>query len=376
MIGIHLILFCITNTNHLSSHEEKKSTTIDNESCKTLWFASMSVNKFTTCSDQNSQNEIEFLKTYEKTYAASIESLISSGSHRVLQPVLILHEVTNRSIDDTLLAKYAKARGVIVLPLGNNNELSFQSQIDEHWQVPKSDGHRIGPFIRLDMHRIFEENKLFDINNTCQKYALYTDSDVIFPNEILREDLNSIKENMAKDKNIIMYGPQQSKKKEACNTGVMFIDVPRFGKDLLPKLIQYLVDNRDTKMGAFDQGWINTYFSRNRVNKKIRGLLPFVWNWKVYWPHTEFEPLKSIKVIHFHGPKPDRGLEEVYYNGTLSHYTDKNGNNPFKVQILKNRMKSVALSVHAVENGMNKSTIFLTNTCSSPSKTAKTKKKQ
>ena len=139
--------------------------------------------------------------------------MISSGSHRVLQPVLILHEVTNRSIDDTLLAKYAKAHGIIVLPLGNNNKLFFQSQIDEYWQVPKSDGYRIGPFIRLDMHRIFEENKLFDINNTCQKYALYTDSDVIFPNEILREDLNSIKENMAKDKNIIMYGPEYTKKK-------------------------------------------------------------------------------------------------------------------------------------------------------------------
>ena len=92
---------------------------------------------------------------------------------------------------------------------------------------------------------------------------------------------------------------------EPLNTGVMIIDVPRFQKEL-PAMLRF----RNESAGpfpAFDQGLINAYFEQSRNVEQGRAMLPIEWNWKVYWP-TPPDMLGKIKIVHFHEPKPGKGM--------------------------------------------------------------------
>merc|ERR1711862_357012 len=55
-----------------------------------------------------------------------------------------------------------------------------------------------------------------------------------------------------------------------------------------------------------DQQMLNIY--RKNGNERKHTLLPIYYNWKVYWK-LEPSSFSQIKIVHFHGPKPGRGLE-------------------------------------------------------------------
>jgi len=61
-------------------------------------------------------------------------------------------------------------------------------------------------------------------------------------------------------------------------------------------------------VGAFDQGLLNEYFESKKELK--RHMLPIYYNWKVYWK-LEPSSFDQVQIIHFHGPKPGKGLEEM-----------------------------------------------------------------
>lgn len=82
------------------------------------------------------------------------------------------------------------------------------------------------------------------------------------------------------------------------------MDVPRFAKEL-PAMIRFRNEHPDqTVFSAFDQAWLNLYFKKQPNG---RHMLPLYWNWTLYW---QLEPVSSwsdVKIVHFHGPKPDSG---------------------------------------------------------------------
>ena len=90
------------------------------------------------------------------------------------------------------------------------------------------------------------------------------------------------------------------------NTGVMLIDVPRFQREI-PSLVSFRNNHPEqTIFRAFDQDWLNLYFSQTRQHELGRHMLPLYWNWKLYW-RLEPAHFTDLKIVHFHGPKPDRG---------------------------------------------------------------------
>jgi hypothetical protein len=85
--------------------------------------------------------------------------------------------------------------------------------------------------------------------------------------------------------------------KRACvhPAGVMYINVTAFGAER-PAMIEW--GEQHMFPGAFDQTIINGYLG-NRTT-----LLPDTFNWKGYWGWAP-----SIKIVHFHGPKPGKCLD-------------------------------------------------------------------
>ncbi|KAG7343018.1 hypothetical protein IV203_020963 [Nitzschia inconspicua] len=97
------------------------------------------------------------------------------------------------------------------------------------------------------------------------------------------------------------------------NTGVMLMDVPAFEAEW-PSILQYT--KRQPQFPGHDQLLLNSYFESQLLGTSQdtrsakRSLMSINWNWKAYW---KLEPRshESIKVLHFHGPKPGKGLEEM-----------------------------------------------------------------
>lgn len=83
------------------------------------------------------------------------------------------------------------------------------------------------------------------------------------------------------------------------NTGVMFMNVPRWQK-MWPSMLTFGVQH-GFSFPSFDQGWINEYFVQHPGG---RAYLDEHWNWKVYWGN---DTVTAPRTVHFHGPKPGKG---------------------------------------------------------------------
>lgn len=167
---------------------------------------------------------------------------------------------------------------------------------------------------------------LFDLPGICSPHALYTDADVIFPNPLTVNDMHALKSFMIqrdrmpnngkeKQKNIWKALKDRRDKKEPpiimydresvvhdtnpTNTGVMLMDVPRFGNELtVNSLLRFRNEHPDPKrFQAFDQGWMNLYFSQNEERRAFGHLLPIHWNWKLYWT-LEPSHFDDLKIVH------------------------------------------------------------------------------
>ena len=91
------------------------------------------------------------------------------------------------------------------------------------------------------------------------------------------------------------------------NTGVMVMDVPAFAREW-PLILEYTLEQPSFPL--HDQALLNAYFTQSVENEAKRTLLPIFWNWKSYW---QLYPnhVDDVKILHFHGPKPGKALEEI-----------------------------------------------------------------
>ena len=114
-----------------------------------------------------------------------------------------------------------------------------------------------------------------------------------------------LKESMGNS--VVMYGRESGIYPHITNTGVMLIDVPAFEAEL-PTIINF-GEKGGKAFGGFDQGWMNEYFSQKKKQHK-RALVSIYWNWKAYWGMMP-SFLEDVKIMHYHGPKPGRCLENI-----------------------------------------------------------------
>ena len=381
-------LVAITATTNKTEQQQQQ--------CKTLWFAAMAIDQFTECA-RNHQNQTtaaaaaaaaatttttatKFANNYEETYAASIVSLVETQSNKALKPILILHDPAANVIKDVtnsnsnpLIGRFAASRGATVITI---NTLSFQTDINNHpqfGQLPFT--HRVGPFIRLDLFNIISKTNLFHLPGVCQDYVLYTDSDVIFANQITqRTDLEPQKSKMKEKGKIVAYGPERSKRRwPIANTGVMFIDIPRFENELLPSLLKYLRSDPNRTYRSYDQGLICSYFGKEKNNAKgdlldAVGAISPMWNWKLYWTFSTTkkrnESMSDIKVIHFHGPKPGRCLDEYAQNKDCHNEHLHLAYQKFQHEIYKNRNGTVKYAMDMTAKSNQATRSFLNTICS------------
>jgi len=102
----------------------------------------------------------------------------------------------------------------------------------------------------------------------------------------------------------------------------MFVNIAGF-TTLIPSLLKYGAARNFTIIrGSFDQALMNS-FAATYKSKLRRKLLDTFWHWRVYWPGPEHIGTKRARgsisrspvLIHFHGPKPNKGLECLAQEG-------------------------------------------------------------
>lgn len=111
---------------------------------------------------------------------------------------------------------------------------------------------------------------------------------------------------------VAMYGRQFDKKMHIQNSGVMVMNVKEFRK-AVPLMLDHIKhwgeeEYKDhTENGIHDQSLINNYRGTNDTTMKKFTQLPMHYNWKPYWG-LEPSTFAQVKIIHFHGPKPENVL--------------------------------------------------------------------
>ena len=259
------------------------------EDCKMLWFAAMHES---SCENPNDH-------FYPQDYSVALNSaLVNAGDS--LQPVLILLRYGLPNANSTAsnkLGKWAEDKGVKVI---YSSELSFQEDLPKSMEPRQS-----GPFLRLDIPKFVKEHNLFDMPNVCQDHVLYTDVDVVFPNKITQKDIQILSQSVGTG--ISSYGREYSKAAHIFNTGVMVMHVKRFEEEL-PLILQ--TAREQDPYPRHDQAMLNIYKNADKTNTEKFQLLPIHYNWKAYWRLEPFD-FFQVKIIHFHGPKPGRGLEDM-----------------------------------------------------------------
>lgn len=312
----------------------KRSSTTTKQ-CKTLWFAGFSEGPGSRCRDAGGTG-------IRMVYAAALQSARVNAAD-VLQPVLLLGRLGLKPDEDiSALRVLAAAQGVIIVTV---DRLSFQDDIARWYQnKTTNEDHKIGPYLRMDIPWIVEKHRLFDLPDICPHHILYTDADSLFVNPVSHADMDALKAYMVHRKlppwqspgirqlkkkirywkerwsavwkslgvglwsepPFIMYGREgQITPAKSANTGVILMDVQRFGQEL-PSIIRFR--NEHAKQSIFkasDQSVLNYYFDQDKM-RWGRHLLPLYWNWKLYWK-LEPSTFRDLKLVHFHGPKPDTG---------------------------------------------------------------------
>mmetsp|Transcript_3802 Transcript_3802/g.5817 ORF Transcript_3802/g.5817 Transcript_3802/m.5817 type:complete len:435 (+) Transcript_3802:62-1366(+) len=291
----------ITCLEHKVEIEQETGKSRVKQGCKTLWFAGMHESKEDCRIDGNG---------YQNMYGAALNSAILNAGNS-LQPVLMLGRLGLDSENSTVLSKFgswAENTGAKVITVPR---LSFQDVVDKHFSSAGPE-HRQGPWLRMEIPRLIKEHRLFDMPNMniCKEHVLYTDVDVIFANKLTKANIKFLTNGLSSAGAVLSYGREYGKAPVTSNTGVMVINVKKFAKEI-PGMIKLL--DKKGNFGAYDQGLIKAYFGSKKKwfkRKLKRHVLPIHYNWKAYW---KLEPsnFDQVKIIHFHGPKPGRGLEEI-----------------------------------------------------------------
>jgi hypothetical protein len=207
-----------------------------------------------------------------------------------------------------------------------NHELSFLDVLVEAvsrgWQTPAWFA-QLGAFMRLEVPLVMPNalRAYADDPDVIKDYALYTDSDVLFLNDVELDKPFT-------RPSFFSIGPQGDRGL-AENTGVMFMNVSAFAQHH-QALIDYGIEQKWSTDLAYDQGLLTGYAAERTIHIPV---LPDTYNWKVspgrlkndpmvlaswllndachvckqgYWGGSK--DIDSIKIVHWHGPKPDRGI--------------------------------------------------------------------
>ena len=264
----------------------------DAKGCKMLWFTA--------------QHETEGMcdgkhHAYNVDYSVALNSFLSNAKD-TLQPVLILGRYGTsyeNSTEPTKLASWAEERGAKVV---YSPRLSFQEDVDNGKGLPFA-FTRQGPFLRIDIPKFIKEYNLLDMPNVCKDHVLYTDTDVVFTNPFTHKDVQTLQKLIGDG--MVLYGREYGKHAHIQNTGVMLMNVNRFEQEI-PKILHSARNEKEYP--SHDQFMLNWY--KTGRTKDMFKLLPMHYNWKAYWG-LEPSNFSEVKILHFHGPKLGRGLEEM-----------------------------------------------------------------
>lgn len=280
------------------------NTVVTTSLCKTLWVSALTAGY--PSHDDIADGGDGYLQFY-KIALASAQDFAP-----FFQPVLIVltpPNATNSTIPKQHdIVSWALQQQVRVLHISH---LSFESLIFSHFPEYALDG-RLGYYIRLELPKLLDEMGIWNTEpNLCQRrIVLYTDTDVMFVNNISPHELESLKDDLVDDK-MLSYGQDYLiNRPKPSNTGIMLMDVDKWAQEWSDKVLRWGQVLPKGKFPVHDQLWLNRYYSDPRLWKTRNALLPPLWNWKVYWK-LEPNQLEDLRIVHFHGPKPGVGLEEV-----------------------------------------------------------------
>ena len=254
---------------------------------KYFWFAGMS-------------EDPEFSGLYYSTYAPALLSWKKHASH-IFQPVLLLSRYglpDNKNLSK--FGQWAEKQGAIVL---NIQDFQYEDEILPAWST-QSPARLQGIFMRWQIPRIMKEFLSMTTSEISRDIVLYTDADVLFASPLKDSDVQEILLKFNANDVSVLYSTQFLKVGAPLNTGVIFMHVSRFEK-ILPEVLKFGSEHSYRFDGAFDQGWLNSFFESNKDRLQKRGFLNIHWNWKIYWGSDKRKPL----LVHFHGPKPGRYAE-------------------------------------------------------------------
>ena len=263
--------------------------------CRTLWFSGISLGPSSECK----QGGYGGLRS---DYAVALRTAMHNAKD-TLQPVLLVSKYLLEGYKMPPFIEWVAKQGAIVITV---NEMSFQDLINSKLKgEPGIDTH-IGQFLRIDIPKYVADHKLFDLPGVCDRYALYTDSDVAFVNRIRQGDLDRLKRQIDPSTDAyILYGRQTKTTRRPVNNGVMLFDVHRFTQEW-PSILKFGIENFPSY--SYDQMWFNNYFMSTPERMANRSTLANEWNWKSYWGVSP-NKWHQVKLVHFHGPKIERGLE-------------------------------------------------------------------
>jgi len=198
-------------------------------------------------------------------------AMLSAKAHAPsLVPILMVDGAASG-----LTAWFALNGGIVLF-----HELSFVNDLPEALRP------MTGAFLRLDIPLVMNDKLQLpaDVDTTV---ALYTDVDVMFLRDISTCSL---------PKPAVLALGAEVRRNTLTNTGVMFLNLNGMREHLAP-----LLDFARAHQFEFgnDQPLILDYFTGRVVIQQ----LPDIFNHKPYWGA---EP--DAVIVHFHGPKPGRGL--------------------------------------------------------------------
>jgi len=255
---------------------------------KWLWFAGMHEGNGASSAPNDKYGG------YHSNYAGALMSARVNAP--VLQPVLMLgRHGLNGTTGLSQFGRWAQTQGALVF---NVNRLEFQDQLDRYVgpRVRGDRNHMQGPYLRLHVPVLIREHHLLT-KDICSDVVLYTDCDVVF----LQVSAHAMMvEQSALHDHVWSFSSEAENIKRLQNTGVMLINNTAF-EGIYTDFIEFGI-NLKFDFAGFDQGWITQY------SKEHRGTARFLnteWNWKVYWGN---KGKKDVKMIHFHGPKPGKGM--------------------------------------------------------------------
>jgi lipopolysaccharide biosynthesis glycosyltransferase len=163
---------------------------------------------------------------------------------------------------------------------------SLRNEIISHYKAQSKVA--LGAFLRVDLPFICHSIGI------KYEYILYTDTDVMFNDDV--SALNDLKTETF----LVSNEFEKIFKRGSINSGVMWLN----WKNLLLSYDEFLnyIKNNFTNFVVFDQSAYNLFYYN------LYEELDYHYNYKPYWG-----PAEGIKIIHFHGPKPENSADNPIF---------------------------------------------------------------